>query len=108
MGTLASRFSSVWKRSDLLFSIFARKDKQKINELVRTLHNFSNNVIIQRRKYLLQNNQNETDYCKMDCDIRMTKKKTFLDILLQSSIDGVPLSDTDIREQVDAFMAAVS
>lgn len=32
------------------------------------------------------------------------EKKTFLDVLLHATVDGKPLSDSDIREEVDTFM----
>lgn len=34
-------------------------------------------------------------------------KMALLDVLLMSSIDGVPLSDDDIQEEVDTFMFEV-
>lgn len=33
----------------------------------------------------------------------LKKRMTFLDVLLQSTIDGQPLSNEDIREEVDTF-----
>lgn len=39
-----------------------------------------------------------------DSEIGSKSQMALLDILLQSSIQGVPLSDADIREEVDTFM----
>lgn len=39
-----------------------------------------------------------------DAEIGSKSQMALLDILLQSSIQGVPLSDADIREEVDTFM----
>lgn len=103
---MSLRFVSLWRRSDLLFKIFAQKDKRKSDETLRILHDFTNNVIIQRRRNLLNGNYN-VEPCEVN-EIGMTKKMAFLDILLQSTIDGVPLTDTEIQEEVDAFMFAVS
>lgn len=35
---------------------------------------------------------------------RPKKKQALLDLLLEAQINGAPLSDTDIREEVDTFM----
>lgn len=105
---MSLRFTSMWRRSDLLFNLFAQKDKKKIDNLFETLHNFTNKVIVQRRGHLLKNNGNVSEKCNENIDYGMTKKMAFLDILLQSTIDGVPLSNTEIREEVDTFLFAVS
>jgi len=60
-------------------------------------------VIVNRREELLKsqdinNNSDEQE------DIGAKKKMAFLDVLLHSSIDGKPLSNMDIREEVDTFM----
>ncbi|XP_062562700.1 cytochrome P450 4C1-like isoform X2 [Armigeres subalbatus] len=70
--------------------------------LVQELHEFTDNVIVNRRRQLesepkLDINQNEEGlYTK--------EKMTFLDLLLNVTVDGKPLSDVDIREEVDTFM----
>lgn len=71
-------------------------------KIVRELHEFTDNVIATRRKQLksgqmLDINRNVED--------RYSKQKmTFLDLLLNVNIDGKPLTDLDIREEVDTFM----
>lgn len=49
---LIGRSSNMWKRSDILFHIFARKEKQKTDEVLKVLHDFAIRVIHQRREYL--------------------------------------------------------
>lgn len=107
-GTLQLRVSNLWKRSDLLFKVFAHKEKQKTDKIIKVLHDFTNKVIIQRREHLLKNNGCDNERHSRDNNIGMSKKMAFLDILLQATIDGVPLSNTEIREEVDTFMFAVS
>ncbi|XP_058063777.1 cytochrome P450 4d8-like [Anopheles bellator] len=78
-------------------------------KLIRRLHAFTDSVIRQRRQRLLNNrpttggdqkhfndNVEESRYAK--------RKETFLDLLLSVTVDGRPLSDLDIREEVDTFM----
>lgn len=73
--------------------------------ILKVLHQFTENVIKERRLKLtsmVNNNSIES----ID-DIGIKQKKAFIDILLNSTIDGEPLSDKDIREEVDTFMFEV-
>lgn len=77
-----------------MFKVTGFHAKQK--KLLETLHGFTDKVIIGRRDELIKNmNNNETN-----------ERSNLINILLQSSIDGKPLSNLDIREEVDTFMFA--
>lgn len=73
--------------------------KQQINAL-EILHGFTDRVIQERRQKLIVQSRDPVDE-------ESTEAKTFLDILLQGNIDGKPLSNLDIREEVDTFMFEV-
>lgn len=85
-------------RNDFYFRFTNLYTKQ--TNALKILHGFTDKVINERRKKLLEENVSE--------DISEEKTyenrgNTFLDILLHATIDGKPLSDLDIREEVDTF-----
>lgn len=47
---------------------------------------------------------NPKDPLKIDDNFK--QKKTFLDTLLTASVDGVPLNDTEISDEVSTFLDA--
>lgn len=65
-------------------------DYQREKKTLKILHDTTDDIIHARRKLLIETDCND--------------KKYFLDILLQSTIDGQPLSNLDIREEVDTFL----
>ena len=80
------------------FTKLARDEKQAL----AILHGFTEKIIIQRREELLKS-QDKKVTPELD-DVGTKRKMAFLDILLQSEIDGKPLTNLDIREEVDTFM----
>ncbi|CRK94499.1 CLUMA_CG008004, isoform A [Clunio marinus] len=73
---------------------------QREQKALKLLHDFTDSVIVSRRKELestshADNNEN---------DFGIKKRTAFLDLMLQSTIDGNPLTNSDIREEVDTFM----
>lgn len=88
-------------RYDFIFRWSKLYNQQK--NALKILHGFTDKVIQERHQKLVTQ-QNDTTDNTVD---QMQSSKTFLDILLQGSIDGKPLSNLDIREEVDTFMFEV-
>lgn len=88
-------------RLTALFNLSPQRKQEK--EALKILHKFTNSVIISRRDELLKKKSPSVDQTDDD-DIGAKKKMALLDVLLQSTIDGKPLTNDDIREEVDTFM----
>lgn len=86
---------NIFLRNKILYQ-FSRT-KGRFDELLKILHDFTDQVILARRNELMKLRNSD--------DLWENKKEmTFLDILLQSSIDGQPLSNLDIRDEVSTFI----
>ena len=89
-------------QNDAIFRLTPIYYKQK--KCLKVVHGFTDSVIIARREELL----NEINgICQNENDkVKSGRKYGLLDVLLQSTIDGKPLSNLDIREEVDTFAFA--
>lgn len=85
----------------MFYSIFARRDKKRQEEILKILHGFTEGVIKERRELLKSTIHSELP---TEDEFGIKKRKAFLDILLSATIDGKPLTDLDVREEVDTFM----
>ncbi|XP_043949541.1 probable cytochrome P450 4d14 isoform X1 [Drosophila biarmipes] len=104
-GMLAERLMNPLQRTDSLMKILYPKLFTKLDDSVKNMHNFTNSVITERRD-LLQKSLADGGNATADHvnDVGQKRRMALLDVLLQSTIDGAPLSNEDIREEVDTFM----
>lgn len=77
--------------------------KRRHDKLVNEIHEFTREVIQSRRQAKLEQAINDEGF---EDDVGIKKRRALLDILLESTIDGRSLSNTDIQEEVDNFMFA--
>lgn len=96
------RAFSIFKYSDLTFRLYP--DYRNAVKALNHLHSVTDSVI--RSRSLMMKNEQENAKEGKD-DIGVKRKLAFLDILLNSTVDGQPLSPLDIREEVDTFMFEV-
>lgn len=78
-------------------------------KVLKILHNFTHSVIVSRKQELATESEKvkQTLNTSEENEMGIKKKTAFLDLLLQSSVGGQPLSNEDIREEVDTFMFEV-
>ncbi|EDW06073.2 uncharacterized protein Dmoj_GI16116, isoform B [Drosophila mojavensis] len=97
---LHKRMFNIFYRFNLTYMLtpLARAERRAL----KVLHSFTEKIIVQRRQELLR--ANSSTQSSDDTDVGAKRKMTFLDILLQSKIDDKPLTNADIREEVDTFM----
>ncbi|XP_073836497.1 cytochrome P450 4d8-like [Musca autumnalis] len=105
---------SVWRciraylNNEMVFSILHPFRKLRQNKLIKVMHKFTKSVIEERRQELkkkLKSKNASNDRDPHGLGIR--KHMALLDVLLQATTaDGKPLSDEDIREEVDTVVFA--
>ncbi|KAL7042482.1 hypothetical protein ACKWTF_001156 [Chironomus riparius] len=101
---VATNFLTPWHRIKLLYNLTPTKRAQ--DKCAKIIHDFTTKLIEERRKMLIKSTENQ-DLSELDNDeIGLKRKMCLLDVLLQSTSNGKPLSNDDIREEVNTFTFA--
>lgn len=95
---IMKRVLSTYKWNDFLYQFTS--DYRKEQKCVKILDYLTLHQIAERKKYLAEKSKEEDYYFQ--------KKSIFLDILLQSTVGGQPISDEEIKIQVNNFTFGVS
>lgn len=96
------RMWDVILRNDYTFPFTKAAKVEK--RALKVLHDFTDKVIVARRQELLDAQTTDAGESQSKDDVGIKKKMALLDVLLQAKIDGQPLTNEDIREEVDTFM----
>lgn len=79
---------------------YLTKNYWKERRLLKIVHRESRSIIELKRKEL----QSKSPQNEYNGDNGSKKKMALLDLLLEAEIDGRPLTDDDIQEEVDTFL----
>lgn len=101
-GIISKRQFNIVFRTNLIFNLSPLYWEQK--RYLKTLHSFTDKIIVARREELLKAQTGQPGNDKIEDAVGVKAKMALLDVLLQSTINGQPLSNADIREEVDTFM----
>jgi cytochrome P450 family 4 len=85
-------------RPTIIFNLTS--DKKRYDRCLQIVHTFTRQIIEKRRETIIT----EVDENHQDDFYGIKKKMALLDVLLKSTIDGKPLTNADIAEEVDTFM----
>ena len=100
---VSKRFLTPWQRIEFLFSFTETKRLQ--DRCAKVMHEFTTKIIEERRRKVTAEKAENLDNLDDD-DVGLKKKMCLLDVLLQSTIEGQPLTNADIQEEVDTFTFA--
>ncbi|EDW86242.1 uncharacterized protein Dwil_GK16039 [Drosophila willistoni] len=100
---MITRFINAWQRIEWLYRLVKPSMAKKQDLAIQTLHKFTDDIIQKRRQALINGPETKTQETNAD-DVGQKQRMALLDVLLQATVNGQPLSNEDIREEVDTFM----
>lgn len=103
---LATRFMRPHLLPPLLFKLCWPSGYRKQIDGVRCLHKITDEIIERRRQQLMQQQEEKQSERRPDqaAEPSRAKRSALLDTLLQASLEDAPLSDAQIRDEVNTFI----
>ena len=98
------RVKSPLKNFDVFY--YLSSDYRKEKRDLKVLHDFTNSII-EKRKLELEHTFSDSPSNHVD-EFIPKGKFSFLDLLLTTRVDGKPLTQEEIRDEVSTFLFAVS
>lgn len=100
------RMFNAFLHYDFIFKL--TRMHREFQENLKVMDDFNNEIIAKRRKELEARRSEASPVENEEDSLYFGKKRkmALMDILLQSEIDGKPLTDLEVREEVNTFMFA--
>jgi len=104
---IIKRTYSLWSLLPDWMYMLMSADGQHFRKDVTLLHNFTKTVIQHKKRRIYEEDDTSEDV-NGSSYVGTRKKRAFLDLLLLAAKEGADLSDENIQNEVDTFMAAGS
>ncbi|XP_044575509.1 cytochrome P450 4V2-like [Cotesia glomerata] len=98
----AHRMLKIWLHFDIIFNLTKLSKVHK--DCINFLHNHTNNVIEKKRKLFSEIKNSEDDVTQTGG----SKRKIYLDLLMEMSNEGSKLTNEDLRDEVTTLITAAN
>uniref|UniRef100_A0A1B0ESN0 Cytochrome P450 n=1 Tax=Glossina morsitans morsitans TaxID=37546 RepID=A0A1B0ESN0_GLOMM len=96
----SERMNKPWLLPRFAYYLLRYRNFKKSSAATAYMRDFHTKIIRKKRQELEETNKNATQTGDVDDKVSGTKRQNFLEILLTSSIDGKPVSDDVIQDEI--------
>uniref|UniRef100_A0A1A9Z404 Cytochrome P450 n=1 Tax=Glossina pallidipes TaxID=7398 RepID=A0A1A9Z404_GLOPL len=104
----SERMNKPWLLPRFAFCLLRYRNFKKSSAATAYMRDFHAKIIQKKRQELEETNKNATQTGDVDDKVSGPKRQNFLEILLTSSIDGKPVSDDVIQDEIFTIIMAGS